>query len=61
MVTDKRKILNALMQEAIINDHGYAEIPLWVYSSLVALLQERPARKYDPTEYYNWDNECRNG
>ena len=44
-MTDREKLIEQLENEAIATDKGYVEIPLFMFSEIIALLKEQEAVK----------------
>ena len=40
---DREKVIKQLENDAIATDTGYVEVPLWLFSEILALLKEQEA------------------
>jgi hypothetical protein len=40
-MTDREKVIKQLENDAIATDTGYVEVPLWLFSEILALLKEQ--------------------
>jgi hypothetical protein len=40
---DREKVIKQLENDAIATDTGYVEVPLWLFSEIIALLKEQEA------------------
>ena len=40
---DREKVIEQLENDAIATDTGYVEVPLWLFSEILALLKEQDA------------------
>ena len=40
---DREKVIKQLENDAIATDTGYVEVPLWLFSEIIALLKEHEA------------------
>jgi len=47
---DREKVVKQLENDAIATDTGYVEVPLWLFSEIIALLKEWEARWIPVTE-----------
>jgi hypothetical protein len=55
---DSEKVIKQLENDAIATDTGYVEVPLWLFSEIIALLKEQEAVRCIDCEYHRHDDWC---
>ena len=66
---DREKVIKQLENDAIATDTGYVEVPLWLFSEILALLKEQEAKwihredmdfidKYNCTHFHGMCTNC---
>lgn len=49
---DREKVIKQLENDAIATDTGYVEVPLWLFSEIIAMLKDQEAHLLDISEIY---------